>query len=79
MNLTYEQKMEWMHFSLGPAMYKYSNSSYFNEAEYNLGPGQWQDRFWGAAIYGKLLKIKQKFDPELIFSCRHCVGSEFVE
>lgn len=79
LNLTSEQKFEWMHYSLGPEMYKFSNSSYFNEAEYTLDPGQWQHRFWDAAQHEKLIKIKQKYDPDLNLNCRHCVGSHVGE
>ena len=74
--LTYNQEEEWMQYTLGPAMYKYSSASYFNEAEYTLEPGQWEERFWGKENHCKLLDAKMKYDPKLIFACRHCVGSE---
>lgn len=35
----------------------------------------WQDAFWGAN-YGKLLALKQQWDPKSLLSCWHCVGSE---
>ena len=31
-------------------------------------------RFWGDEIYESLLAIKKTWDPEMVFSCRHCVG-----
>jgi hypothetical protein len=47
--------------------------AYVNEADY-FEP-DWQRAFWGEN-YEKLLKIKQKFDPDGMFSCHHCVGSD---
>jgi len=75
-DLTFAQEEEWMHFTLGPALYTYSTASYFNEAEYTLPPGTWEKRFWGAENHCKLLEIKKRYDPALVFGCRHCVGSE---
>ena len=37
-------------------------------------PG-WKVVFWGEH-YVKLLKIKIKYDPDNLFSCYHCVGSD---
>ena len=34
------------------------------------------DRYWGKANYQKLLQIKNKYDPDNVFWCRNCVGSE---
>lgn len=36
---------------------------------------RWQDTYWGAN-YPKLLKIKQRYDPDGLFTVRHGVGSE---
>lgn len=47
--------------------------TYPNEADY-FEPN-WQQSFWGEN-YAKLLEIKKKYDPDNIFSCHHCVGSE---
>jgi hypothetical protein len=47
--------------------------SYVNETDY-FEPN-WQREFWGDN-YEKLLAIKRKFDPDGMFSCHHCVGSE---
>ena len=74
--LTFNEVENFLKFKLAPAMYKYTNSSYFNEAEYTLNPGQWEKRFWGKEIHCNLLKIKQTYDPNMNFACRHCVGSE---
>ena len=35
----------------------------------------WQEEFWGGN-YQRLLQIKRKYDPEDLFVCHHCVGSE---
>jgi hypothetical protein len=34
------------------------------------------DVWTGEANYQKLLQIKQKYDPDGMFTCHHCVGSE---
>ncbi len=47
--------------------------SYVNETDY-FEP-DWQSAFWGAS-YPRLLEIKKKYDPDGVFFCHHCVGSE---
>jgi hypothetical protein len=47
--------------------------SYVNETDYF--EANWQQEFWGEN-YPRLLQIKRKFDPEGLFFCHHCVGSE---
>jgi FAD/FMN-containing dehydrogenase len=47
--------------------------SYVNETDY-LEP-DWQREFWGEN-YDRLLRIKRKYDPDGLFFCHHCVGSE---
>lgn len=47
--------------------------AYVNEAD--KGELNWQDSFWGEK-YGRLKKIKAKYDPNGVFWCRPCVGSE---
>mmetsp|Transcript_69489 Transcript_69489/g.175184 ORF Transcript_69489/g.175184 Transcript_69489/m.175184 type:complete len:597 (+) Transcript_69489:63-1853(+) len=47
--------------------------SYYNEADYT--EEQWQSRFWGSN-YAELLRTKRKYDPDNVFTCHHCVGSE---
>lgn len=49
------------------------SGSYANEADYFLK--NWQTAFWGSN-YPRLLSIKQKYDPQGLFYCHHCVGSE---
>jgi FAD/FMN-containing dehydrogenase len=47
--------------------------SYVNETDY-FEP-DWQQSFWGEN-YQRLLEIKRKYDPDGLFYCHHCVGSE---
>ena len=49
--------------------------AYVNEADY-FEP-DWQRAFWGEN-YPRLLAIKHKYDPDNLFTCHHCVGSEGV-
>ncbi len=49
------------------------SGTYANEVDY-FEP-DWQNSFWGVN-YSKLLSIKQKYDPDNVFTCHHCVGSE---
>jgi FAD/FMN-containing dehydrogenase len=49
------------------------SGTYVNESDW-FEP-QWQQTFWGAN-YQRLLGIKQKYDPDGLFYCHHCVGSE---
>jgi FAD/FMN-containing dehydrogenase len=47
--------------------------SYVNETDY-FEP-DWQQSLWGEN-YQRLLEVKRKYDPEGLFYCHHCVGSE---
>lgn len=47
--------------------------SYYNEGDY-LDP-TWAERYWGSR-YPSLLKAKSFYDPENVFTCWQCVGSE---
>ena len=47
--------------------------SYVNETDYF--EADWKRAFWGAN-YRKLLAIKHKYDPDGVFFCHHCVGSD---
>jgi FAD/FMN-containing dehydrogenase len=47
--------------------------SYVNETDY-FEP-DWQRAFWGDN-YTRLLAIKHVYDPDNVFTCHHCVGSE---
>ncbi|MCW5589838.1 MAG: FAD-binding oxidoreductase [Legionellales bacterium] len=50
-----------------------NSGTYANEADYF--EKNWQMAFWGNN-YDRLLKIKQEYDPQGLFYCHHCVGSE---
>jgi FAD/FMN-containing dehydrogenase len=50
--------------------------AYGNEADYF--EADWQRSFWGAN-YQRLLAIKRRYDPDGLFFCHHCVGSEARE
>lgn len=48
--------------------------AYFNEADY-FEPN-FQETFWGKENYDYLYNIKQNVDPNGLFYCHNCVGSE---
>ena len=55
-------------------LYKIGKGSYLNEPDYYLK--NWQEAFWGPSKrYDRLLRAKQRFDPNNIFSCHQCVGA----
>eukprot|EP01135_Chromosphaera_perkinsii_P009968 Nk52_evm3s1992 gene=Nk52_evmTU3s1992 len=60
-------------FSDYDILYSLSDMSVQNHA--NRYDPKWQTRFWGGN-YDRLLKIKSHYDPDNLFWCRHCVGSE---
>lgn len=49
------------------------SGTYVNEADYFQK--NWQQVFWGSN-YQKLLTLKHRYDPDGLFYCHHCVGSE---
>ena len=73
-DLTPEEEFTYMHEALSPQLYQFGDASYYSESEYTMEYGQWQQRFWDQETYEKLLNIKQTWDPEHVFECRHCVG-----
>ena len=75
-DVTAEENTKFVHKVMGPMLYKYGEGSYYSESEHCMSPGQWQQRLWGQEVYDRLLRIKQTWDPENIFACRHCVGDE---
>ncbi len=75
-SLDAEAKRRFIHEKLSPAMYAFGEGSYYSESEYSLTEGEWQTRFWDQETYDKLLEIKNTWDPEHIFGCRHCIGDE---
>ncbi|KND88978.1 hypothetical protein TOPH_06479 [Tolypocladium ophioglossoides CBS 100239] len=51
----------------------FGTAVYYNEQ--HPANVDWQDSQWGSN-YPRLLSIKRKVDPNGVFSCRNCVGSE---
>ena len=38
-----------------------------------------QEEYWGSMDrYNRLLRVKQQWDPDHLFWCHHCVGSDLV-
>jgi len=50
-------------------------NSYFSESAYYHEGDSWKQRYWGNH-YEQLLNVKSKYDPQNMFWCRHCVGSD---
>ena len=48
--------------------------AYFNEADYF--EEDFHDNFWGTENYQELLRLKTLWDPNGMFYCHNCVGSE---
>eukprot|EP01137_Pigoraptor_chileana_P009455 Opistho-2@57753 len=55
--------------------YALGESSYFSESSYSMDGNSWQSRYWGDN-YPRLLDVKNRWDPQGIFWCHHCVGAE---
>lgn len=56
---------------------KYGNGIYSNEENSECGDGcDWKQEFWGQSNYDKLLKVKNSIDPNQVFWCNHCIGSD---
>lgn len=47
---------------------------YIHEGDFDAD--DWQAGQWGDSTYARLLAVKQAYDPEGLFYCHHCVGSE---
>ena len=71
-----DEEAEWVHNVLSPALYELGEAAYYSESEYSMENGQWQERLWDKQTYDRLLNIKNLWDPEHLFECRHCVGDE---
>jgi len=54
--------------------------SYQNECAYDISEasGGWKKRVFGEQ-YEFLLSVKEKFDPDNIFWCHHCIGDETAD
>ncbi len=54
-----------------------NSGSYYNEQDYL--DVSWQESFWGPesnGVYARLRAIKTAYDPNGLFVCHQCVGSE---
>ena len=54
-------------------MFALGTNSYFSESHYTMD--DWKQRYWGTN-YDKLHATKQKYDPNHVFGCYHCIGYE---
>lgn len=54
-----------------PTFFALSNGSYFSESSYSMT--DWAERYWGPTNKGRLGAVKAKYDPDEVFSCRHCI------
>ncbi len=50
------------------------SGTYQNEADFEQA--DWAAAQWGEATYARLLRVKAAYDPDGLFVCHHCVGSE---
>lgn len=50
-----------------------TTATYYNEN--SIVEADWRESSWGAN-YPRLLQIKKEVDPNGVFNCRRCVGSE---
>lgn len=55
-------------------MYPLGEHSYLSESAYEMPGDTWKHRYWGDN-YPRLLEIKDRWDPNRVFGCRHCVGA----
>jgi len=61
--------------SAQPGFDDLADTSYFSESPYVQLDGTWKKRYWGTN-YPRLLSVKQSYDPEGVFWCHNCVGSD---
>jgi ribonuclease T2 len=59
-----------------PGSESLSPNAYFSESSYDMPGTSWRERYWGEGKYQKLLSVKNKYDPQGLLWCHHCVGSE---
>lgn len=48
----------------------------YSEKKIGLNTLNFDCRYWGKENYQRLLEIKMKWDPTMVFGCHHCVGDE---
>ena len=69
-----QAQLEVLRAGLYAALPNTISGSYIAETDYD--EHDWQGSQWGAATYARLLEVKARYDPEGLFVCHHCVGSE---
>ena len=74
--MSFIERLEFARDVIGPMLYRHSEHSYYSESEFSLDDQAWKERFWGKEKYERLLSIKRTWDPELVFTYRHCVGDQ---
>ncbi|KAF1808507.1 FAD-binding domain-containing protein [Eremomyces bilateralis CBS 781.70] len=70
---TVQKKQDGLRFGASLRSLSPDGGTYGNEADPDTA--NWQYAFWGTN-YKRLLGFKQKVDPDGVFHCRRCVGSE---
>jgi ribonuclease T2 len=60
-----EQNLQWW--------YELGDGAYFNESPLQME--NWKQRYWGDN-YDNLLAVKRRYDPDNLFWCHNCVGSD---
>ena len=63
--LTVDEKVDFAHSVVGPAMYQFSSGSYYSESEYSLQGDEWGERFWGRETYNQLLKVRENLKQKV--------------
>jgi len=59
-------------------IYPFGSGVYPNEADYHIE--DFASEFWGdTERYGRLVAVKNKWDPHGMFQCHHCVGSDMED
>lgn len=70
---TREQKVDELKYMTG-LLEDLSPGSGAYSPEANPFTKDWQEAWWGQENYGKLLKLKKKYDPQGLLHCWKCVG-----
>ena len=59
----------------GDKMYTIGEGIFISEPDEDND--NWKEEYWGPGEnYDRLLRTKQKYDPDQMFWCHHCVGSD---